>query len=104
MKNNETISSRLDQSKKIAPSNQQIEGLKFWTADIAAEYLSISKSYLYGLVRQRQIIFYRPVENGKIWFLEIDLANWLLDSKVEVEKSSSWNEDEQREFIRSRLG
>lgn len=104
MKTNSNISPRLDQSKKITPSNPQIEGLKFWTADIAAEYLSVSKSYLYGLVRQRQIIFYRPVENGKIWFLESDLAIWLLGSKVETEEKTSWSEEEQREFIRARLG
>lgn len=104
MKTNNNISTSLDQSKKIASSNPQIEGLKFWTADIAAEYLSVSKPYLYGLVRQRLITFYRPVENGKIWFLEADISKWLLDSKSEAIKKSSWGEDEQREFIRARLG
>lgn len=77
----------------------------FMSAKSAAKYLDVSVSYLYGLVRQRLIAFYRPVENGKIWFREADLYDWVTNSRVEpVKKETSWGEEEQRAFIRSRLG
>ena len=46
----------------------------------AAEYCSLSKSYLYKLTRLNKISFSKP--NGKkIYFLKSDLNNYLLRSK-----------------------
>lgn len=77
----------------------------FMSAKSAAKYLDVSVSYLYGLVRQRLIAFYRPVENGKIWFREADLYDWVMNSRVEPMKiKPSWSDEEQRAFIQRHLG
>jgi excisionase family DNA binding protein len=104
LKENKDISKSNDQSKVKIDSIQKLGQSQFWNSDIASEYLKVSKSYLYSLVRAKLVPHYRPIEGGKIWFLESDLFQWLIGSKVEVEeKTSGWTEDEQRKFIRSQL-
>lgn len=46
----------------------------------AAEYLSISKSYLYKLTSRKQIPYYKP--NGKlIYFSKAELDKWILRNR-----------------------
>ena len=105
MKENKKISNKKDLSESKVDSTQRLDQLRFWTSDSAAEYLNVSKSYLYALVRTRQIPHYRPIEGGKIWFLEADLKDWMIGSKVIVtENRAKWTEDDQRKFIRGQLG
>lgn len=48
----------------------------------AAEYLGISRSYLYKLTHFKQITFYKP--NGKLLFFQkADLNKWLFRNKSE---------------------
>ena len=47
----------------------------------AADYLTISKSYLYKLTHKNKIPHYKP--NGKkIYFLEKELNEWLTQNRV----------------------
>lgn len=50
------------------------------TLQEAAEFLGISKSYLYKLTSQRRISFYRPATK-LIYFKRIELENWILKNK-----------------------
>lgn len=57
----------------------------------AADYLNISKSYLYKLTHKNKIPHYKP--NGKkIYFLEKELNEWLTQNRVkgeaEIEKEA----------------
>lgn len=42
----------------------------------AAKYLGLEPSYLYQLNSKNSITYYRP-NNGKVYYLESDLDNWL---------------------------
>ena len=57
---------------------ERITGLQkeVLTADEAAKYLGLSKSYLYKLTYRKQIPFYRPM--GKmVYFNREELVQWL---------------------------
>lgn len=104
MKAKKEIETNLDQTNLIIEEIQPSSDDSMWSVGKVAEYLSLSKPAIYSLARQRQIPHYRPIPNGKIIFRRSEIDIWLLDSKVEVEKKNSWSEEEQREFIRARLG
>lgn len=51
------------------------------TADEAAKYMGIKKSYLYKLTMRRQIAFFRPM--GKMcYFNRKDIEQWLQTNRV----------------------
>lgn len=76
----------------------------YWTTPQAAKYLGVTPNYLYGLVRQRLIPYYRPIANGKIWFVVDELDIWMKKGKVEPTPiKESWTDEDQRNFIRQRL-
>ena len=50
------------------------------TADEAAKFLGLKKSYLYKLTMQRKVPFYRPL--GKmVYFNRKELEQWLLSNR-----------------------
>ena len=51
------------------------------TADEAASYLGISKSYLYKLTMRRSIPFYKP-EGKLVYFKRQELDSWLQRNRV----------------------
>lgn len=54
------------------------------TADEAAKYLGVKKSYLYKLTMRRQIPFFRPM--GKMcYFNRKELEQWLQTNRVATE-------------------
>ena len=51
------------------------------TADEAASYLGISKSYLYKLTSRKEIPYYRPM--GKVvYFDRTELEEWVRDNRI----------------------
>jgi|GEM_PF-1931151 len=57
--------------------SKQIKGKKFLNSKEAAAFLQTSVSTLYKWVSLSLIPCYKPVENGKLYFLESDLTNWI---------------------------
>ena len=51
------------------------------TADEAAKYMGVSRSYLYKLTMQQKIPFSKPL--GKMcYFNRVELEKWLLSNRV----------------------
>ena len=55
----------------------------------AAEYLKLKPTYLYSLIHQKKLPYYKP--NGKrVYFNKAELNNWVNDSRIktsdEIEK------------------
>lgn len=51
------------------------------TSDEVAQYMGISKSYLYKLTMRQKIPFYRPL--GKMcYFNRVEVENWLQSNRV----------------------
>lgn len=58
------------------------------TADEAAKYLGMKKSYLYQLTMSKEIPFYKPT--GKlIYFKRVELEEWLQKNRVATEEELS---------------
>ena len=75
--NNQNISNQLEEIKSLL-TEQSEKPLPFKEA---AEYLGVSKSYLYKLTSFNKISFYKP--NGKkIYFSKSDLDTWILRNRV----------------------
>jgi excisionase family DNA binding protein len=49
--------------------------------DQASKYINVSKSYMYQLVSQKKISYFKP-SNGKIYFLKPDLDKYILKNKT----------------------
>ena len=49
----------------------------------AAEYLKLKPSYMYSLIHQKRIPYYKP--NGKrVYFIKSELIMWIMGSKVKT--------------------
>lgn len=60
------------------------------TAEETADFLGISKNYLYKLTHRREIPYYRP--NGKlIYFERADLMAWMRRNRVATEAEAKDN-------------
>lgn len=76
-----------DELKKL--SDAIVKGTVFCTkailtSDEAAQYLGISKSYLYKLTMRHQIPFYKPL--GKVcYFDRLELENWIRENRVSTD-------------------
>ena len=75
--NNEKIYKSLSEIKQLL-TNQNFEPLDL---NQAAEYLKLKPSYLYSLVHQKKIPYYKP--NGKrIYFNKLDLNKYLAKIRI----------------------
>jgi len=64
-------------------ANMQICSKTVLTADEAARFLGISKSYLYKLTMKMEIPFYKPT--GKVcYFNRLELETWMQNNRVEA--------------------
>lgn len=87
----QNISNQLQEIKNLL--NQQSE--RPMCLKDAAEYLNISKSYLYKLTYKNAIPYYKP--NGKkIYFSKSELDNWIMRNPV---KSSEEIQKDAESFI-----
>lgn len=60
------------------------------TAEETADFLGISKNYLYKLTHRHEIPYYRP--NGKlIYFEQADLMAWMRRNRVATEAETKDN-------------
>lgn len=71
---------------KLLINQQSIELLDL---NQAAEYLKLKPSYVYSLIHQKKIPYYKP--NGKrVYFNKAELNNWVTGSRIktvdEIEK------------------
>jgi excisionase family DNA binding protein len=89
--NTSNISTQLQEIKALL--TQQSE--KPMCFSDAAEYLNISKSYLYKLTCKNGIPYYKP--NGKkIYFSKSELDKWIMRNPV---KSDEQIEEEAQKFV-----
>lgn len=73
--------------------------------DEAANYLSVSRSYLYKLTSQRKLSYYCP--SGKlIYFKREDLDNWVLNmkkaSREEIERQADTLTIQSKNYIKTK--
>lgn len=76
-----------------ALSGQHIEvwnEMSLLTLQETAEYLKVSKSFLYKLTSKKEIPFYKPT--GKlIYFNKLEVDQWIKDGKVKTSEETTEN-------------
>ena len=75
--NIEKIYQGLSEIKELI-KNQNLELLDL---NQAAEYLKLKPSYIYSLIHQKKIPYYKPL-GKKVYFNKLDLNKWVADSKI----------------------
>lgn len=73
-----TIDEKLDRIEKLTLLNAK-EAL---TTDDAALYTGLSKSYLYRLVSEKRIPYYKGAGGKITYFAKTELTRWLLKHRV----------------------
>ena len=71
--------------EELSAIKQSIQTQNFELLDLnqAAEYLKLKPSYMYSLIHQKRIPYYKP--NGKrVYFIKSELIKWIMGSKVQT--------------------
>jgi excisionase family DNA binding protein len=95
----EIILARLDHIENLIKGIQKIDNPKLQehTSEImtliqVAEYMSISKSTLYGLTAQREIPHFK--RGKKIYFKKSELDQWITSNRVKTRKEIEMEVDD----------
>lgn len=86
--------------KEQSETNQLAEYQSFELLDLnqAAEYLKLKPSYMYSLIHQKRIPYYKP--NGKrVYFNKAELNKWIIKSKIKSidELAEEYNKQKEKE-------
>ncbi len=73
-----TIDEKLDRIEKLTLLNAK----EAFTMDDAAAYTGLSKGYLYRLVSEKRIPYYKGAGGKITYFAKTELTRWLLKHRV----------------------
>jgi len=76
----ENLYSEILEVKQLA----MIQAKEALSMDEAVIYTSLSKSYLYHLVSDKKIPFYKSQGGGKTYFKKSELDEWLLSARYDT--------------------
>ena len=69
---------------------------EFITVDEAAKHLNLKKSYIYSLIHQRKISFYKPL-GKRVYFDKLELNKWITASKIKSVEEVEEDYNKQKE-------
>lgn len=67
--------------KKTNISIDEVSKKHFWTTDETAMYLGLSVSYIYKLVGEKSIAYYKSKGGKRIYFKPEDVTEWALSRR-----------------------
>ena len=62
----------------------------------AAEYLKLKPSYIYSLIHQKKIPYYKPL-GKRVYFNKLELNKWITESKIKSVDEVEEDHDKQKE-------
>ncbi len=62
----------------------------------AAEYLKLQRSYIYSLIHQKKIPYYKPL-GKRVYFNKLELNKWITESKTKSIKEVEEEYEKQKE-------
>jgi excisionase family DNA binding protein len=77
---------RLERIEKLLESQEP----KPFTIQDAAEYLNVSKAYIYRLTSHHEVPFFKP-NNKRVYFLKRDLDAWVMKRRSSSRSEISAN-------------
>lgn len=85
MKKQNPLEKKLTDIEQLLSAQAESQAAKPMTMNEAAEYLDISKSYLYKMTCWNKIPFYKP--NGKkIYFTKPELDKWMCRKRIKTDQ------------------
>ena len=68
--------------KELVDIRQLVENQDLELLDVnqAAEYLKLKSSYIYSLIHQKKIPYYKPL-GKRVYFIKSELNKWIKESK-----------------------
>jgi excisionase family DNA binding protein len=93
---NLTAIQRIEKSISELSEKLETSAAELLTAENAADYLGIKKSYLHKLVHFKKLSYSKPA-NGYIYFLKSDLNSYMLKNRC---KSGAEIEGEADKYLR----
>ena len=57
------------------------QNLELLDLNQAAEYLKLKPSYIYSLIHQKKIPYYKPL-GKRVYFRKVELNKWVVGSKI----------------------
>ena len=57
------------------------QNLELLDLNQAAEYLKLKPSYIYSLIHQKKIPYYKPL-GKRVYFIKAELIKWIKESKI----------------------
>ncbi len=92
--------------KELAGIKQLIENQDLELLDLnqAAEYLKLKPSYIYSLIHQKKIPYYKPL-GKRVYFIKAELIKWIKESKIKSvdEVEEDYNKQKETEVKWSSL-
>lgn len=80
----EKLYSEILEVKQLA----KIQAKEALSMDEAVAYTNLSKSYIYHLVSDKKIPFYKSQGGGKTYFRKSELDAWLLSARYDTESET----------------
>jgi excisionase family DNA binding protein len=74
-----------------------VSNVEFITVEEAAKLLNFKKSYIYSLIHQKRIPYYKPF-GKRVYFNKQELLQWIAKSKIKSVDEVEEEYNKQKEF------